>query len=163
MARKGRGVTPFTALLLDNAATIVPPRAGDIRLALDRTVAPDSSAAIVPAYNFHIDMGEVRAGTISLRVGDHERLVRYAGQVGFAVDPPFRGQHLAERATRLLLPLARVHGLDPLWITCNPDNIASIRTLERLGAMFVEQVDLPPDYDRYAAGERRKLRFRLTL
>ena len=103
----------------------------------------------------------MRAGTIGLRVGDNERLVRHAGQGGFAVEPPFRGQRLAERATRLLLPLARAHGLDPLWITCDPDNAASVRTLERLGAVFVERVELPPDHDRYAAGERHKLRYRL--
>ena len=136
-------------------------RDGDLRLALDRIDAPDGSRWSVPAYRFDMLLGEARAGTIGLRVGDNEWLVRHAGQVGFAVDPPFRGKHLAERATRLLLPLARGHGLDPLWITCDPNNAASIRTLERLGAVFVERVELPPDYDRYAAGERHKLRYRL--
>ena len=136
---------------------------GDVRLSLDRLQEPDGSRWSVPAYHFDIRFGEVRGGTISLRVGDHERLVRYAGQVGFAVDPPCRGHRLAERATRLLLPLARSHGLDPLWITSNPDNAASRHTLERLGAIFVEQVDLPGDYDGYARGERLKCRFRLPL
>ncbi len=145
------------------SATVEAARDGDLRLELDRVDAPDGSRWSAPAYRFAMVVNNAHAGTISLRVGDHERLVRYAGQVGFAVDPPFRGQRLAERATRLLLPLARVHGLDPLWITCNPDNVASIHTLQRLGAAFVEGVDLPPDYDRYADGERRKLRYRLAL
>lgn len=154
------GPTPAAAYA---SATVEAARDGDLRLELDRVDALDGSRWSVPAYRFAMVARDARAGTVSLRVGDHERLVRYAGQVGFAVDPPFRGQRLAERATRLLLPLARVHGLDPLWITCNPDNVASIRTLERLGAEFVEKMALPSDYDRYAAGERVKLRYRLTL
>ena len=136
---------------------------GELRLVLDAVDLPDPSLGRVPAYRFHLVVNAAAAGTISLRVGDNQRLVRYAGQVGFAVDPVFRGQGLAERATRLLLPLARSHGLDPLWITCNPDNAASVRTIERLGGVFVESVDLPPDYDRHAAGERRKLRYRIDL
>ena len=143
--------------------TVEAGRDGDLRLALGRVDPADGSRWSVPAYRFVMLLGAVRAGMISLRGGDNERRGRYAGQGGFAVDPPFRGQRLAERATRLLLPLARVHGLDPLWLTCDPDNAASIRTLEGLGAVFVERVDLPPDYDRYAAGERQKLRFRLDL
>ena len=153
------GPTPAAA----HASATVEARDGDLRLELDRVDPPDGSRWSVPAYHFAMVVRDERAGTISLRAGDNERLVRYAGQVGFAVDPPFRGQHLAERATRLLLPLAHIHGLDPLWITCNPDNPASIRTLERLGAAFVEEVTLPSDYDRYAAGERYKLRYRLAL
>ena len=35
---------------------------------------------------------------------------------------------------RLLLPLARRHGLQTVWITCNPDNWASRRTCELAGA-----------------------------
>ena len=137
-------------------------RDDDLRLALDTIYLPDGSPWQVPAYRFNMVVDDARAGTISLRVGHNEWLVRYAGQVGFSVGPPFRGRHLAERATRLLLPLARSHGLDPLWISCNPDNAASRRVIERLGAVFVELVDLPPDYDRYTSrGERQKLRFRL--
>jgi tagatose 1,6-diphosphate aldolase len=42
------------------------------------------------------------------------------------------------------VPLAVRHGLSELWITCNPDNIASRRTCEAAGAELVEVVDLPP-------------------
>ena len=137
---------------------------GDLTLALDTIYQPDGSPWMVPAYRFDILVRGERAGTISLRVGDNERLVRYAGHVGYAVDEPWRGHRLAERATRLLLPLAKAHGLDPLWIGCNPDNAPSRRTLERLGAEFVEVVPLPPDYDRYySRGEREKCRYRLNL
>jgi tagatose 1,6-diphosphate aldolase len=50
-----------------------------------------------------------------------------------------------------------------LWITCNPENIASRRTCEAAGADFVEIVDLPSDIDMYQEGERQKCRYRLKL
>ena len=63
----------------------------------------------------------------------------------------------------MILPLARWHGFDTLWITCNPDNVASRRTCERLGAEFVGIVDVPPDNDVYEPGGERKCRYRLAL
>lgn len=153
---------PLTAALV--MATVGAARDEDLRLALDRVHEPDGSPGNVAAYQFDMLVDASRAGTISLRVGDDERLIRYAGQVGFSVDAAFRGHRFAERATRLLFPLALSHGLDPLWIGCNPDNTASRRTIERLGGVFVELVDLPPDYDRYISrGERQKLRYRIDL
>jgi predicted acetyltransferase len=137
-------------------------RDGELMLWLDQIYTSDESPWAVPAYRFNVMAGDLRAGTISLRVGDDERLVRYAGHVGFGIDEEFRGNRLAGRAVRLLLPLACSHGLRPLWLGCNPDNAASIRVMEWLGATYVETVDLPPDYDRYySRGERQKRRFKL--
>ena len=69
----------------------------------------------------------------------------------------------ATRSLRLLFGLARAHRLDPLWITCDPANTASQRTLHLVGAGFVEIVDLPPDCVIYRDGKRRKMRFVLPL
>ncbi len=157
-------MTPVPVTAAVARATVGAARDDDLRLALDRVHEPDGSPGNVAAYHFDMMVDAARAGTISLRIGVSERLIRYAGQVGFAVDAAFRGRRIAERATRLLFPLALSHGLDPLWIGCNPDNAASRRTIERLGGVFVELVDLPPDYDRYISrGERQKLRYRIDL
>ncbi len=137
-------------------------RDGDMQLALERIYEADRSPWSVPAYRFDILAEQYRAGTLSLRVGDDERLVRFAGQVGFGVDEQFRGRRLAGRAVRLLLPLAASHGLNPLWLSCNPDNAASMGVMRWLDVKYVETVDLPPDYDRYySRGERQKRRYRL--
>jgi predicted acetyltransferase len=79
------------------------------------------------------------------------------------VYPFARGHHYAERACRLLLPLARRHGIQPLWITCNPDNFPSRRTCERLGAKLVEIVAVPPRDPLYLRGDHEKCRYRLDL
>jgi tagatose 1,6-diphosphate aldolase len=103
------------------------------------------------------------AGTISLRISDDENTRRYYGHVGYLVFPPARGNRYAERSLRLLLPLARRHGMSELWITTNPENIPSRRTCERLGCVYVDTVDVPPGHPLFQRGERRKCRFRLGL
>ena len=103
------------------------------------------------------------AGTISLRLGRGRDLERYLGHVGYNVFPFARGRHFAERATRLLLPVARREGLSTLWITTNPENAASRRTLERLGASLIGTVVLPRDHPLRAFGDTHKCRYRLSL
>jgi len=59
------------------------------------------------------------------------------------------------------LALARSHDLNPLWITCNPDNIASRRTCELAGATLVEIVDLPENTDMYLAESAKSVAIEL--
>jgi predicted acetyltransferase len=137
----------------------------DLELILTEKYPGEPAKGWVPAYKFVMTLrghaGEI--GRIDLRIGDTTRLVRYGGHIGYSVRPEHRGHHYAARACRLLLPLARNHGLKALWITCNPENHASRRTCELLGAELVEIVDLPKDTDMYQRGERRKCRYRLEL
>lgn len=140
------------------------PPDGDLRLVLAEHMPAATSPWGIPAYSFRM---QARAGDyigrIRLRVGWSEEVIRYAGQVGYFVEPAHRGHRYAERACRLLLPLAQRHGMSSLWITCQPDNMASRRTLERLGAECVGVFDVPPGYPLDAGAERRKMCFRLAL
>jgi predicted acetyltransferase len=119
----------------------------------------------VPAYRFamRLDGVDEVVGRLSFRVGSTHTIEHYAGHIGYEVTPEFRGARLAERSCRLVLPLARRHGFRELWITCNPDNLPSRRTCERLGAELVDIVDVPRDNDVYGPGSERKCRYRLTL
>lgn len=150
---------------MDQAIEFVRPlplRQGDLELRLaDFSV---HSFHRVPTYFFRM-MSCVRGeelGTINLRIGSTPHLERYAGQIGYGVHPPHRGHHYAARSVQLLLPLARRHDLDPLWITCDPENGASRRSLEIAGAEFVEIVDVPENCGiRKYGGKMRKCRYRL--
>lgn len=140
-------------------------RDGEMRLELAAMRPADPDRDWVPYYIFHIldtATGE-RAGEIQLRIGDLAKMRLYGGHMGYGVRQKHRGRHFAARAVRLLMPLARRHGLCELWITCNPENGASRRTCELAGAEFVEIVNLPEDNDMYQEGERQKCRYRLDL
>jgi predicted acetyltransferase len=102
-------------------------------------------------------------GGINLRIGFSEHMERYAGHIGYHVHPEHRGHRFAARSVRLLLPLAHSHGLDVLWITCDPENAASRRTAELAGAEFVEIVDVPENCVISQAGHQRKCRYRLAF
>jgi predicted acetyltransferase len=138
---------------------------GDLELVLVEEYAGDPSASRVPAYKFEMRRVGVAEsiGAIELRVGDTRHIVMYAGHIGYGVNPGYRGHGYAGRACRLLLPLARSHAMTVLWITCSPDNRASRRTLERIGAQYVETVDLPEDSDMYRSGKRKACRYRIDL
>ena len=87
----------------------------------------------------------------------------YGGHIGYDVSEEHRGKRYAARSCSLLLPLAKRHDLNPLWITSNPDNLPSRRTCEIIGARLIEIVDLPKETDLYQEGDRQKCRYRLDL
>lgn len=136
---------------------------GELTLHLAKTVDRDPAQQFVSTYHFEMQVGGQIAGGIRFRAENDYDVETFAGNLGYNVAPEFRGHHFAERACRLLLPLARAHGFTQLWITCDPDNLASRRTCERLGAELVETVALPADSDMYQDGERSKCRYRLSL
>ncbi len=127
----------------------------------------DPSQGIVPSYHYWMEVrtpqGIGIAGAVALRIGSSQDIELYYGHIGYHVYPPFRGHHYAERSVRLLLPLAYAHGINPVWITTNPDNDASRRTCERLGAELVEIVPVPRRHPLYLRGDHAKCRYRLDL
>jgi tagatose 1,6-diphosphate aldolase len=138
----------------------------------------DDAAGLVPAYHFWMrsrcnesaSHGAAAAaasfsilGGLNLRLGHTPNLERVIGHIGYSVYPFARGRHCAERSCRLLLPLARRCGMRTLWITCNPDNLPSRRTCERLGARMIDIIPVPTEHPLYVRGEKEKCRYRLDL
>lgn len=130
----------------------------------------DPSAGRVPAYHFwmladpQVGVPPIRiVGGMGVRVGSTPEIEKYSGNIGYHVYPPARGRRFAERACRLILPLLRRHGLQRVWITCNPDNLASRRTCERLGARLVEIIPIPQDHPYRSRGETEKCRYLIEM
>jgi predicted acetyltransferase len=144
---------------------------------------PDPHTGRVPSYNFWMRLRQVSvpdastspprwgeaappveiAGGLGLRIGSTYDLEMYLGHIGYNVYPPARGNHYAERSCRLLLNIARAHGMKRLWITCNPDNWASRRTCERLGCTLAQIIPVPSNHPLYQRGDREKCRYWLDL
>ena len=130
-------------------------------LALEATLPPDPEKGFFfPAYKFNMQRGEdrVKVGETGLKLGTPPQ---HLGHIWFRVFPDHRGNHFAARACRLLIPLASRIGIDPLWITCREENIASRRTCELVGAKFVGTVETPEGYRDWLGPVRCKCRYRL--
>lgn len=133
----------------------------ELRLVIEQLYPGDSVKAWVPAYRFGIMVRDERVGDIELRLGTSHFIVKFAGQVGYRIDPAHRGKRFAARALRLLVPLAKRVGFHTLWLTVDPRNAASRRSCELAGATLVEIVDLPKDCEMYREGDRQRCRYRL--
>lgn len=136
---------------------------GAFGLRLEHISPRDFATGHAPSYHFAIEVDGVRVGAIRLRVGNEPELILYVGHVGYAVDPLFRGHGYARRACQLIMSLARLNGMQVIWITCNPDNFASRRTCERLGATYVDTVDIPATHLMFHEGDTKKCRYRYDL
>ena len=139
-------------------------RNDEIVLRLEKTAEGDVARGWLPAYYFAICNHEgEKMGSCDLRIGHNEK-VYYGGNIGYRVEPEYRGHHYAGQACLLLFELARQHHLDWLIITCNPDNWPSRKTCEWAGGDLLEIVDLPEDNDmRVEAGETSKCIYRFML
>ena len=137
----------------DGFITVPPLSDGEIFLVCTEKYPANPEKNHVPAYNFTICKGGETIGYVGLRIGYNNGLY-YCGQVGYAVDEAHRGNDYAARACRLIVPIARAHGMEKLLITNDYTNIASKRVCEKLGAKPVRLVRLPEWTDQYQRGQR---------
>ena len=138
-------------------------RDGEIFLRLERTCGAQPEKRWLPAYYFSICLADgTKAGYCDLRIGHNEKTY-IGGNIGYGIDAPYRGHHYAARACLLLFRLARKHGMDHLFITCDPDNHASARTCELAGGSYVETATIPEDNEMYAEGKRQAMVYRFEL
>lgn len=135
---------------------------GEVRLRFDQIVPGNPLRGFVPSYHFRIlDQRLEDVDHINLRIGDTEHVRYSAGHIGYHVHEACRGHGYARQACLALAPFARVTRPE-LIITCDPDNLPSIRTIERLGACLIDVVDVPPHDPQYEQGSRQKRRYLWT-
>ena len=134
-----------------------------MKLVLQKTQTADESVWGVAAEIYDMVVAGEKVGNLNLRLENAPAILAYTGHIGYFVEPEHRGRAYALEACRQVLPIARKHGLKTVWISCNPDNEPSKRTIERLGATYVDTIDLPPG-NRYSdRGETQKRRYKLDL
>ena len=116
----------------------------------------------LPFYYYDILINGAPVGKISLRIGVNFHTY-YNGSIGYEVDELCRGRGYARAACRLVLPVARHHGMSHLYLTCAESNIPSYRTIEGLGAELVEIRQVPREYFAWREGMERQRIYRLAL
>jgi len=92
-------------------------------------------------------------GRVSIRHYLNDRLLRVNGHIGYVVVPEFRRRGYATIILHQALGLARDRlGIDRVLVTCDDDNVASIKTIEKNGGVLENIVtgpDLPKPKRRY--------------
>ncbi len=106
--------------------------------------------------SLHGDRKEI--GQISYRDGE-SRCVFYYGHIGYHIDPPWRGHHYAWRACRLIADEIARSGKSSVIITCDPDNVPSRKTCEKLGCIYEGTVHVPAEICRKFDINRIKCRY----
>ncbi len=88
----------------------------------------------------------------------------YYGHVGYMIKPDYRGNGYALEALKLIEDIAKKeYGYKEMIVTCNPDNIASYKTLVKAGYELYETVDVPVSHELYWKNEKRKCIFKHIL
>ncbi len=132
---------------------------GEVKLRFDGVVPAQPEHGLSPYYHFRVLSSEgVDVGHLNFRVGDSEHVLMYAGHIGFEIEEAFRGHHYAFQACCALGPFVR-QIYPAVIITCNPDNHPSRKTIEKLGATFINEVAVPAHDIVYQQGARWKRRY----
>lgn len=100
----------------------------------------------VPSTFLFAFKGHRVVGRVSIRHELNDFLCRLGGHIGYAVVPEFRRQGHATEMLRQALQIAHGRlGINPVLVTCDDDNVGSMRTIERNGGVL-ENVVVEPDY-----------------
>lgn len=94
----------------------------------------------VPDTFLVADVGGVIVGRVSVRHTLTPALAEVGGHIGYGVLPEHRRRGYATAMLRQALVVARAVGVRDALVTCDDDNVGSIRTIERCGGVLQDVV-----------------------
>lgn len=128
---------------------------------VDEKTAYDGVATVY--YEIFDKQSNAKVGSIDLRLtveGD----MYYFGHVGYNIVKNYRGNHYAYYACKVLFNIAAMEfDMKELLITCSPENIASYKTLVKLGGEQIDFVEVPKHIYLYKIGETTKYVFKFKI
>lgn len=135
----------------------------DLKVRYETTEETSTDGIPTIYYAILLHSTKQRVGTIDLRLKMNEDMYYY-GHIGYGINPKFRGNHYSYEACKMVLKEAKqTYGLNEVYITCNPDNIASYKTLQKLNGELVEVVQVPKGHELYRRGDKMKCIFRYKI
>ncbi|MGL5753837.1 MAG: GNAT family N-acetyltransferase [Paraclostridium sp.] len=134
---------------------------GKIDIVLQEKREGDDLKGFSPEYKFKVLLhnSDKIIGHINLKIGNIEKVVKYIGYIGYAINEEYRGNKYSAKACSIIKEVAKENRLDSIIITCNPDNYASRRVCEYIDANLIEIIDIPKTSDAYSLSETKKCRY----
>ena len=133
---------------------------GEITLRISQKYQGDDE--LLPFYYYDIFVDDTAVGKISIRIGNNYHSY-YNGNIGYEIDKEYRGSNYAYKASKLVLQVAKAHNMSELILTCDESNIASYKTIEKLGAELIEIVKPAKDYFAYREDMEKQRIYKLSL
>ncbi len=81
-------------------------------------------------------LNETYVGRISIRHKLNHDLEIMGGHIGYDTRPSYRGRGIATSMLRQALPIAKQLGISKVLITCDDNNLASIKIIEKNGGVL---------------------------
>lgn len=119
---------------------------------------------MIPFYYYDIYENESmnKVGKISIRIG-HNYHSYYNGHIGYEIDIKYRGNNYSFYACKLVLQVARYHGMKLINLTCSESNKASRKIIENLDSKLIETIFVPKNYFGWYEGIEKQCIYELEL
>lgn len=131
--------------MLDDPDTYDEWRDGHVQRCADNSQGMGLPEGWVPYTRLWLMDGDELVGAVSIRHRLNEQLREIGGHIGYGIKPSKWRQGYGEQQLRLSLPVARALGIERALITCNDDNIASARIIEKNGGVLEGVFDVVRD------------------
>lgn len=94
----------------------------------------------VIAYDYFLVDDDKFIGVVSIRKELTSHLLQYGGNISYAIHPKYWNQGYGNVSLKLALDKAREMGLRKVLITCDDNNVASYKIIEKNGGILENKV-----------------------
>lgn len=131
-----RGETPYGSAGLKTAQSISDWLAERGR----NSGAATADAGVLPSVTYLALEDGRFVCMLTIRLELDEYLLTYSGHIGYSVRPGERGRGYATRMLEQALDICRERGMERVLMTCDEDNPASERVIQRCGGVKENEV-----------------------
>jgi predicted acetyltransferase len=112
---------------------------------LDYAAGRDLPAGYVPMDTYWLLLGGSLAGVSRLRHSLTDSLLHSGGHISYWIRPGERGKGLGTRLLSLTCQKAFGRGIDRVLVTCDRDNVRSVKVIKGNGGVLDSSLSISPD------------------
>ncbi len=116
-----------------------------LRAVSDHAIGRNLPERFVPSTFLLAEVDGVVVGRTSIRHELNEFLNNFGGHIGYAVLPEHRRKGYATEILRQSVGIANAMGIEKVLVTCDDNNLGSIKTIENGGGVLDNVVAMPPN------------------
>lgn len=130
-----------------------------LKIIQDDEIKLELSIGLTKSLQFYYliyDKENNKVGQCGIRLSDSKEN-KYLGNIEYEIFSKYRGNNYALKACNLLSTVALFYNTNKITITANPSNLPSIKTIEKLGARFIEIRKVPKNMRLYKTSKEVKV------